>query len=175
VVMREDSQFHIRSPETPLPLEYRYSTRYQCRVAGGIALTAAGTLAGGVWGLAVGILGVLLTLTGLPGFFADPRAFVHTPGHRLVVTDDCIEEIDERGRVCWRFLPAELLAVRVVRRTTGRTGRGQRETWLVELRERPRVKIPVWLLPGEGSRFRARFENLIRYARVSCRWLNEQA
>lgn len=183
-----ESSYYLRStrkgipvvPDAPLPLEYRYGTGIAGLLTGGSALLllAGFFLEGGVRLLVVfpAALGIGL---GFLGLMVDPRGCIGSVGRRLVVTDAILEEVDEKGRIRWCFSPGDVLAVKVERRrafipwrrTTGRHA----EVWYVQLRNRPAVRIPIWLLPDLGGGFKQRFNGFLKRAGVRHYWLGDAA
>ncbi|MGQ9678055.1 MAG: hypothetical protein ACUVUD_02085 [bacterium] len=113
------------------------------------------------------IIGVILSIYGLVGYFADPEGTWHSTGKRLIISDEFLEEVDEEWRVQWVILPGE---VKTVEKHWGRPvlpfglNRDWRvEVWDIVLKDGKRRRIPVWLLPKGGRNFKQRFEIFISY------------
>ncbi len=156
--------------EQALPLEYRYQTKFAGSLtAGGLLLVWVLLIGAGALSPVVIFLGLLLVFFGLIGFLADPDGVVRSPGRRLVITDYCLQEIDERARVRWVLTPRE---IKEVRKRSGRRVLPfvnrvdwQVEIWDIVLLDGKRVRVWVWLLPENGRRFKQRFETFLNFSR----------
>jgi hypothetical protein len=147
-------------------MEYRYSTGLAGLFFGGLAFLFGLLLfSGGGLALALAVLAVFSSIVGSMGFLADPTGFLHAMGKRLIVTDEQLQEVDEKSRIVWMLRPEEVSRVEEEpgRRVfpAGVADAWRSETWTVELRSGYRVRIPVWLLPGRGARFKQRFESFL--------------
>lgn len=147
-------------------MEYRYHTGLAgSLLAGALALCAALLVASGPLSIALVLSGIAVAVPGLCGLAVDARGVLRSAGKRIVVTDEEIEEVDEYGRVVWLVRPSEVRRVGVqpgrpvfpLRRVEWRS-----EAWELHLSSGSRIRIPVWLLPGRGARFGARFAALYR-------------
>lgn len=166
---------HVMShDDCAIPIEYRYRTGMAGALAGGAAtLLVALALSHGVAALALVAVAVVGIGYGALGLVADARGVVRAAGRRLVVTDDALQEVDERGRVLWMLRPTE---IDFVRPETGPRvfpwsgSNGLRvENWLFVLKDGDQHVVPVWLLPDRGRRFKQRYESFIGFARRSSR------
>lgn len=159
----------VSAPERALPLEYRYRTSFAGSLfAGVMILIGIVVLGGGRLNFFLLVLGLILCGYGLVVFSADPDGFWHSVGKRLIISDECLEEVDEEWRVRWVILPGE---VKTVKKHLGRPvlpfGINQNwrvEVWEIFLKDGKRVKIPVWLLPEGGRNFKQRFETFLKFS-----------
>lgn len=158
------------TPESALPIEYRYRTGFTGSLfAGGLILIASVIMGNGNFSVVFVIIGLILSIYGLVVFFADPEGIWQSTGKRLIINDECLEEVDEEWRVRWVVLPTE---VKSVEKHLGRAvlpfgvNREWRvEVWDVVLRDGKCRRIPVWLLPKGGRNFKQRFETFLLFGR----------
>jgi len=159
------------STETAIPIEYRYRTGLAATLCGGLALVGVMVLFGsGTTGLMLALLGLGATALGMMGLLADPHGFIYSVGKRLIITDEALQEVDEKGQVRWFIRPSEIKRVNSFpgRRVMPLTGRNEwrAEVWTLELSDGRIIRIPVWLLPGRGQRFKQRFDTFLTFART---------
>ncbi|MBM3314703.1 hypothetical protein FJY71_02510 [candidate division WOR-3 bacterium] len=156
--------------DSAIPLEYRYRTSMSGALVAGLAgLAVALVFVRGSPALLLGAVSLWGVVYGAMGLIADARGFTRSAGKKLIITDDMMQEVDERGRILWTIRPTEIDAVRPqkgprVYPFSGDDG-WRAETWVFMLKDGREVAVPVWLLPDKGRRFRQRFENFIAFAR----------
>jgi hypothetical protein len=96
------------------------------------------------------------------GLLADPSGFLRSMGKRLVITDDLLQEVDEQLGVVWSLGPEEIVGVHTACRRRvfpwGIADDWRAEVWFIALKDGGTVRIPVWLLPHRGERFKNRFQ-----------------
>lgn len=147
-----------RVPAEPaLPLEYRYDTRLAALLFAGTVLVVLVLVSGrGVFAPILLLAAAAAVIPGVAALAADARGFLHSAGKRVVVADELIEEVDEQGRIQWLVRPHEIRDIEV---SPGRPLLISRraEVWNIRLYSGTTVRIPVWLLPGQGRRFKQRF------------------
>ncbi len=173
--MEGREQTGIESLKTPivntrrLPAEYRYKTNFLGSIfIGGAIIGWLLLLGGGVFTILLTIIAIGCLLYGCIGILADPEGVICSAGRRLVITDACLQEIDEKANVRWVILPQEIKAIE--RKVKGRIPNLllqkelTLEIWDVILVDGKRIRIPVWLLPDGGKGFKLQFDLLI-YAR----------
>jgi len=159
------------APDWALPLEYRYTTWLAGCLYGGLALLGVLLMWGsGGFALVVALAALAASGVGSMGLLADPANFLHAAGRKLIVTDTAVQEIDEKGCVHWCARPDEILHVsvencRLVFPWAGTAG-WRAEVWVLLLKDGRRIRIPIWLLPGQGARFRQRFSTFLKYSRL---------
>jgi hypothetical protein len=149
--------------DSALPLEYRYSTILAaCFFLGLGVLGLTVVLGNGAGALAFALAGLALLAIGSMGLLADPRGVLHSMGRRLIVTDDLLQEVDEQSQIVWTARPEEIAGVQTVSRRrvfpVGIMKDWRAEVWQMALKDGGSMRIPVWLLPHRGERFKNRFE-----------------
>ncbi|MEO0074152.1 MAG: hypothetical protein ABIK43_05795 [candidate division WOR-3 bacterium] len=152
-----------------IPIEYRYRTDMVAAfIAGLVGIVLLGFLRG-LPAMLVGAVAVPALLYGAMGLVADARGLILAAGKRIIITDEAIQEVDEEGRIRWAIRPAE---IDMVRTETGApvcpfTGlcSWRVEYWRLVLKDGREVRVPVWLLPGRGERFRERLLGFLGPAR----------
>ena len=157
-------------PLNVLPLEYRFRTGLAGCLFGGLLILASIILFGsGALYFVLALASLLLVMVGLAALLADPAGFLHSMGKKLIITDDVIEEVDERSRVRWQLRCGEVTAMRVA---GGRLvlpwpiDRGWRANGLVLGTSDGRTyRIPLWLLPRNGASFLARLDSFMARGR----------
>lgn len=154
-------------PDVALPLEYRYSTTLAACLFVGLAILGIMVLFGnGASAVVPALVGLAALAIGSMGLLADPSGFVRSMGKRLIITDDMLQEVDERLQVVWAIRPEEIAGVRTINRRrifpAGIMNGWRAEVWLMALKDGGTVRIPVWLLPHRGERFKNRFETFVR-------------
>jgi hypothetical protein len=127
-------------------------------------------LGGGAWAFVLVLPAVALALVGLAGLMADPRGLLHSMGHRLIVTDDLIEEVDEKAQVLWQLRCGEVTSVRTA--SSRFVLPGIDNTWRAEVLELVTgdgrgFLIPVWLLPSRGTGFKQRLDAFVQRGRCA--------
>lgn len=160
----------VNRAEHALPIEYRYRTGFTGSLFAGLLILIAKVVMGnGNFSGVFIIIGLILSIYGLVGFFADPEGVWQTAGKRLIISDEYLQEVDEEWRVRWVVLPGE---VKSVEKHLGRAvlpfgvNRDWRvEVWEIVLRDGKRRRIPVWLLPQRGRNFKQRFETFLLFGR----------
>jgi len=160
----------VTVPERAIPLEYRYRTVFAGSLfLGFIILIGVVVLGGGRISGFLLALGLGLCFYGLIIFVADPDGFWHSVGKRLIISDECLEEVDEEWRVRWVILPGE---IKTVEKYLGRPilpfgikKDWRIEVWKIVLKDGKSVRIPVWLLPENGRNFKQRFESFLAFSR----------
>jgi hypothetical protein len=150
-------------PDSALPLEYRYSTILAACFFLGLGVLGFTVVFGsGAGALAFALAGLALLAIGSMGLLADPRGFLHSMGRRLIVTDDLLQEVDEQMQTVWTARPEEIAGIQTVSRRrvfpAGIMKDMRAEVWLMALKDGGSIRIPVWLLPHRGERFKNRFE-----------------
>ncbi|OYD14556.1 hypothetical protein CH330_08400 [candidate division WOR-3 bacterium JGI_Cruoil_03_51_56] len=148
---------------TVLPLEYRYNTRLAGALTGGTILLIGILFFGsGPFVLVLFLLALAGIAVGLFGLIADARGFIHSIGKRLVVTDEQIQEVDEKGQMRWQVRSEDILSVHVISNRPvfplGMANRWCAEVWSLELQSGRILRVPVWLLPDRGRRFKQRLD-----------------
>jgi len=151
------------APDSALPLEYRYSTILAAFFFLGLGVLGLTVVFGsGAGALAFALAGLALLAVGSMGLLADPRGFLRSMGRRLIVTDDLLQEVDEQLQIVWTARPEEIAGVQTVGRRrvfpVGIMKDWRAEVWLLALKDGHSIRIPVWLLPHRGERFKNRFE-----------------
>jgi len=155
-----------------IPIEYRYRTGLAGALVGGVALLLASVvLVRGPVLLLLAGMAVVAVGVGVMGLLADPDGFVRSAGKRLVVDDNVLQEVDERGRVVWSIAPGQVERVRSVPGPRvfpfGGPGAWRAESWDIALDDGRTIRIPVWLLPHRGREFKQRFRVFVDFrARV---------
>ena len=151
-------------PDSALPLEYRYSTILAaCFFLGLGVLGLTIVFCSGAGSLVFALAGLALLAVGSMGLLADPRGFLHSMGRRLIVTDDLLQEVDEKLQIVWTARPEEIAGVETISRRrvfpAGLMQDWRAEVWQMALKDGGSIRIPVWLLPHRGERFKNRFES----------------
>ncbi|MEO0080181.1 MAG: hypothetical protein ABIK44_05850 [candidate division WOR-3 bacterium] len=163
-------QSSLLTQEAAIPLEYRYRTGLAASLIVGIGLVGITMLFSmGTIGLVIALSGLIAIALGMMGLVADPHGFIHSIGKRLIITDTALQEIDEKGQILWYIRPSEVKRVDSLpgRKVLPLVGHSEwrAEVWMIELRDGRKIRIPVWLLPGRGDRFKQRFESFLTFAR----------
>ncbi len=155
--------FRPESSFSALPIEYRYNTWLAgCLVTGIFLMVLLVVCARGPFVVAGLVAALGVTAMGAAGLFADPSGFMHSVGKKLIITDEELVEVDEKGRVRWRVVPDDIVDIRAVGLRAvfpgWLVGGWRAEILEVVLRSGNGIRIPVWLLPGRGRRFKRRFD-----------------
>ncbi len=156
--------------DAQLPDDFRYKTNFLGSFFFGVMVIGWLVVFGaGVFSVPLAIIGVWCCVYGCLGIFSDPVNVLRSAGKRLVITEGCLQEIDEKANVRWVVMPNEIKEV--VKRNKGQVPLWPLqkdiavEVWELVLVDGKRITIPVWLLPEEGRGFKLRFQAF----RGSCR------
>lgn len=149
-----------------IPLEYRYNTGFLGALLVGAVLLLLGLFVfGGTLALMLAAVSLPALLLGVLGIMADPSGVVRSAGKRLVIDDDLIREVDEKGRLGWTIARRQIMDVREVsgRRVFPIVAAGWKvESLDIVLDDQHVIRIPVWLLPGRGRRFKQRLRTFLQ-------------
>lgn len=150
-----------------IPVEYRYRTDMAAALVAGLSGSFLLISLHGLFAVIVGVVSVLAVIYGTMGLIADARGLICYAGKRLVVADEAIQEVDEEGRIRWTIRSAEIDFVKPeigppVNPFSGQYG-WRVEYWRFLLKDGRSIRVPVWLLPDRGKRFRQRYESLLGF------------
>lgn len=157
-------------PRGALPLEYRYRTGLAGCLFGGLVVLVYILLFGsGATAFVLALVGLLFALVGLAALLADPSGFLHSMGKKLIITDDVLEEVDEKSCVRWQLRCGEVSAMRVSGGAAVLPWSGDRgwhaERLVLATGDGRIYRIPVWLLPRRGTTFLVRLESFMARGR----------
>jgi hypothetical protein len=153
-------------PDSAIPIEYRYQTRFAACLYGGAAVLVAMLLFGNGVGALLLVLGcVPLIGAGLAALLADPSGFTQTMGRKLIITDSTLEEVDERHEVRWQLRRGEVVEVaespgNAVLPIPG-ADNWRADAIILWTGDGRSFRIPVWLLPHRGLGLRHRLESFL--------------